>query len=1691
MKMNIKKYSNICFIALSLAIISIAMTYGQDKTITLSTNHSGATHDKVARDAVTLNPGFSFSPSGSYSFTARTDETMICDVDYGVSNPDRNLNTSYEVGTTAGSFNVTSVGAATYTIPIFVSPGTAGMQPSLAVSYNSNGGNSVFGKGWSLSGLSAIYRAPSTYYHDGYVDPIDYDNNDAFMMDGSRLIKDGTTYKTEIEGYSNITPTFSGSAITKFTVQTKNGKTIEYGGTSASKQSNTDGTRYFAWYITKVQDAFGNYMEYVYENDVENGIRLVKINYTGNSGTITPYNSIFFFYEKREDIRSSYVYGKEVKNNLLLYKIRCEAEGLMARTYEFKYMKDSDVSLLVEIIEKGSDNTRFNSTAFDYYGNLFPIAPGNKVDLSLIDNFSQKKFGDFNNDGRSDLIFKVNTEGKLYFHKTNVGGESITSNGSLYIGSDKYEIGDFNGDGLSDIVVYSSSLVKWYKSTGTGFTHISSSNISLSGIDDVYASDVTGDNITDVVIRRGSSIYVYKGDNSSPFSSNFYNSSFDWGHVSIKEHHFRDFNGDGIIDLGILHQNYFQVYQFEGDNIVSQLPVINLNYSAADARFVVGDFNGDGKTDIIIGKEVSNDLTNLKTYISTGKDFIVSDFYDQTISSTYGVFMASFDSDGDGKFEVYTINDFSLQESPGFYYGYVYSFSGQTFTKNTEVVAPIYKFNDFNGDGILDGLISYDDDIFFNYTVKGVGNTKHRLETIVDGVNNKTIIEYESISNETVYTPHTTGGTYPLTNINGPMYVVSKVKQSDGLGDYFETTYNYEGAKFFRSAGRFLGFSKMEVTSSESQITTRSNLEFHATYPYATTTTKTVIDNADSPVSKSKSNNIISHIANKRVKIYPQYASSWDYLNEVNDSTVFTFDSNGNITQKKTFIGNSGTTTTYFESFITTSGSPVPNVPKTVRTVSKRGAKPSFEKKVTISYNTTNGFVNYKIVDPDESKPLRIDYTPVTSRLGLVWKEKLSGADITDRETEYQWDSKGRFVTKAYSPEDQLTEYTYDPCTGNLLTSELPAGFVEENTYDGFGRLTYSKSSNANTSLYWYSGSIANCIYYAKVSGSDISDQYVYYDRLGRDLSTRSKAYETSKTIVTNKSYNAKGQLAWASAPFFDGDTEYKTEFTYDDLGRVTEENYANNTKKVNYTYSKRQVVVTNTSASQSVTRKFDAYGNVNSIIDDNSNELKYSYNSAGNVDTVYSLDGEVTTLYDEYGRTKQVKDPDFGVTSYSYYATGELKTETINGNTTTYTYNKNGQVKTLAVQEGTTTYSYNGTTGLLSSIDGLNNNDVSFTYDNIGRMNGYTEIVDGTGYNFVYTYKDSYSDRLASKTYPGNFKIKYDYDRGYLDEIRRDSDNSLIWQLNETTPHGVVERYTNGNSLSSINVYNYKTGNIERMLTGSIQDLRYDFDDATGNLISREDYKRGLVETFGYDDLNRLTSITFNNNTINVGFSENGNISSKGDLGTYEYNATQPHAVSKITPTVGYAPEEQTATYTSFDKLCALEQGTKSLTLTYGYDFNRRKTVFTDGSTTKTKIFVPGGYEKITEGGSKEFCYISTPAGLTAVYDKTNDEMFYVHPDHLGSIHFITDESGSVEQELSFDAWGRQRNATNWGYSSLPTPKFERGYTFHEHLSEFDLINMNGRVYDPMIARFLSPDPVLQSPGNLQNYNRYSYCYE
>jgi RHS repeat-associated protein len=98
------------------------------------------------------------------------------------------------------------------------------------------------------------------------------------------------------------------------------------------------------------------------------------------------------------------------------------------------------------------------------------------------------------------------------------------------------------------------------------------------------------------------------------------------------------------------------------------------------------------------------------------------------------------------------------------------------------------------------------------------------------------------------------------------------------------------------------------------------------------------------------------------------------------------------------------------------------------------------------------------------------------------------------------------------------------------------------------------------------------------------------------------------------------------------------------------------------------------------------------------------------------------------------------------------------------------------------------------------------------------------------------------------------------------------------------------------------------------------------------------------------------------------------------------------------------------------------------------------------------------------------------------NDQLYYAHTDHLGSIVQLTDNNGNAVFNASYDAWGQQEVTTN-------TIGFSRGYTGHEHLPEFGLINMNGRMYDPLVGRFLSPDPFVQAPEYSQNFNRYSYC--
>jgi RHS repeat-associated protein len=231
------------------------------------------------------------------------------------------------------------------------------------------------------------------------------------------------------------------------------------------------------------------------------------------------------------------------------------------------------------------------------------------------------------------------------------------------------------------------------------------------------------------------------------------------------------------------------------------------------------------------------------------------------------------------------------------------------------------------------------------------------------------------------------------------------------------------------------------------------------------------------------------------------------------------------------------------------------------------------------------------------------------------------------------------------------------------------------------------------------------------------------------------------------------------------------------------------------------------------------------------------------------------------------------------------------------------------------------------------------------------------------------------------------------------------------------------------------------------------------------------------------------------------GNITSKTDAGTLEYNVQgKPYAIGTQTGNPGSVPERiQDITYTGFQRPSTIEENSYKATFTYGPDYARNKMEIRNNSALQsTRYYLGGCYEKDVpaSGSTTERLYIGGNAySAPAVYIRTGSgawTLHYIHRDHLGSITAITNSSGSRIAEYSFDPWGRQRNPVNqqaYEPDAAPSLLLGRGYTGHEHLPMFGLVNMNARLYDPVLGRFLSPDPHVQAPDWSQSFNRYSYC--
>jgi RHS repeat-associated protein len=198
--------------------------------------------------------------------------------------------------------------------------------------------------------------------------------------------------------------------------------------------------------------------------------------------------------------------------------------------------------------------------------------------------------------------------------------------------------------------------------------------------------------------------------------------------------------------------------------------------------------------------------------------------------------------------------------------------------------------------------------------------------------------------------------------------------------------------------------------------------------------------------------------------------------------------------------------------------------------------------------------------------------------------------------------------------------------------------------------------------------------------------------------------------------------------------------------------------------------------------------------------------------------------------------------------------------------------------------------------------------------------------------------------------------------------------------------------------------------------------------------------------------------------------------------------------------------TWYSYNLPNRIDKGSNYSQFFYGADRSRYKQVAVTAAGgplpvgTETTIYARGLFDKVTKSTSTVVEYKPyIMAGGEAVAIRTlrsNDanDTRYLHKDHLGSVDVITNESGGVVQRLSYDAFGKRRNATAWAgglvsgdWTSIAAIT-HRGFTFHEELDNLDLVHMNGRLYDPNIGRFISAGPFIQAPLMSQSLNRYSY---
>ncbi len=1240
-------------------------------------------------------------------------------------------------GAVPGQVDVTNNGALTYSIPISVAKGGAGMAPSLALSYSSSAGNGIAGIGWDVNAIEMITDCAQVFALDNQVNP-----TGRYCLNGQRLSHvSGNEYRTEAETFSRIIKSAS-----QWQVFYKSGEVATFGG-SGYQLARENGRN--TWLLKMVQDRIAynkgstteNIRQYHYSIDETMGeILLNRISYPGGY--------VNFVYGDRTDAQYGYDLGYTTAQTKLLGRIESYAEGdlLLGSTilgYEENPSEKTGFMRLANVQQCGSDGSCVEKTTFAWTdGWIEANQTTDTVDASsTVYDKNSIHYTDFDGNGVLEIVYLSNHKWWVKFPNRS---EALPINLlSSVIRSSRFT--DVDGDGRTDLMFPDKDspyrFVSW-DIENEQFIYRESANLpDATGYQNFFFADMNGDGLQDMLLDLDGKVSM-RLNVGGDFSANAIITSYTSGSAPVYENLAKalviDFEGDGKQEILLPQDGETLLISFDGTNF-SDRSILPFEI---DGHNRLVDFNGDGLKDLVEVKKVGSE-EEIYVAWNTGKAFQPLQPTGQRAKNLTG--MHGGYQDFDWKEGMYFLATEVLQEANSTqsavyehtrkYLRYTpatstfesISLGGQTENSFMSQIAQHEWTADLNGDGIRDEITrecvhfapstgstindSQCDSVKLHLSLSGVDNTitypgpVDYLRKIDNGQGLSYEVTFER-KNEV------RAGAYPVIPVNYAVTTVGSLRFLVNGEEQSSQQYTFAGLSVHASGLGSLGYQTVTKESNKGDVTSTTVSEFSQDYENFK---HQRLERQTVTVKKGTVEQTISELENT-------YQTALRGTEGTDAFGWYTYLDTSTLKEWELDDSQKPTTLTEYTPDVEAAGNQyshdnvntVGNMKTTVTTVTSPGESyrvttnnwydedrlsdwtlGRLTKATTKSEATVNGETStitkasswaYHSNGQLYSESILEGETPVVTTtygynsIGLKTSE--TTADIATGETRqstYEWDTLGRFVIAVENQLQHRVETTYHPIFGTKVREVDALGNQATWTYDGFGRPYQSTSPNGvvtTTTFLDKSPSDPDHTHY-KIRTTDTLNGWSekLFDVQGNVIETRAQNGLGAKVAVRTE-YGEHGEILKKYEPFAVGTTpQYWTQYQdYDAAMRARKVvNPEGNSATVSYTANGVTYVNERGHQRQEL---FYANGKLKQTVDEDNNLVEMFYDATGNLVETNAAGITTNVYYDTLGRKIKMDDPNKGTWEYRYNGFGELVGQKdANGKVTCQTYDLLGRM--------------------------------------------------------------------------------------------------------------------------------------------------------------------------------------------------------------------------------------------------------------------------------------------------------------------------------------------------------------------------------------------------------------------------------